>query len=114
MVLLDTKTNASDDTTNSKDNYNINDINSNTNNNAINVKWNDYVLPRVSHGSGDLLILIVPFMQKTMPVKGNNLAASFDDWHPDEATLLDIVLMWWYLLNKSLVLVWFSLERVAK
>ena len=56
------------------------------------VKWNDYVSPRISHGSGDLLILIVPFMQKTMPVKGDKLAALFDDWRPDEATLLDIVL----------------------
>ena len=40
----------------------------------------------------DLLILIVPVMQKTIPVKGDNLAALFDDWRPGEAALLDIVL----------------------
>jgi len=31
-------------------------------------------------------------MQKTIPVKGDNLAALFDDWRPGEAALLDIVL----------------------
>ena len=41
----------------------------------------------------DLLILIVPVMQKTIPVKGDNLAALFDDWRPGEATLLDIVMV---------------------
>ena len=41
---------------------------------------------------GDLLILIVPVIQKTIPVKGDNLAALFDDWRPGEAALLDIVL----------------------
>ena len=41
----------------------------------------------------DLLILIVPVMQKTIPVKGDNLAALFDDWRPGEATLLDIVMI---------------------
>ena len=40
----------------------------------------------------DLLILIVPVIQKTIPVKGDNLAALFDDWRPGEATLLDIVM----------------------